>query len=387
MSSGTREGRAQTAAPWPQLPEAARQVLLEVLVHGPISRAEIAARLQVSRPTLSRITRQLFDDGLLAEGGTQLRSTTGRPSELLHVNGAARHFFGVKLTGDHLYAVVTDLNAEVVASVNTPLRSADVTEVVGQIAEVASALRTTFPDLTAAGVTLAGTVRAGSVHGSAYLHWSNVPLADLVAEATGLPTAVDNDVQALTAAEHWFGAGAGLRALVLVTIGVGIGCGLVLNGELVEGAHGTAGRAAHLVVDQSGPVCDLGHRGCAASYLLNESIVRALGAADYADAVAQARAGEPAARRVFGDAGFALGIIIGTVANLVDPQKVVPTGDGLPLYEVAADRVREGIEKSYEPDPAQLDLDVQAFDFGEWARSGAALAIRAALTGRTVTAG
>ncbi|MEV5720692.1 ROK family transcriptional regulator [Amycolatopsis mediterranei] len=385
MSSGTRDSLTR-AAPWPQLPEAARQVLLEALVHGPTSRAEIAARLQVSRPTLSRITRQLFDDGLLTEGGTELRSATGRPSELLHVNGAARHFFGVKLTGDHLYAVVTDLNAEVVASLDTPLRSADVTEVVGQIAEAASALRADFPDLTAAGVTLAGTVRSGMVDGSAYLNWSGVPLADLVAEATGLPTAVDNDVQALTAAEHWFGAGAGLRSLVLVTIGVGIGCGLVLNGELVEGAHGTVGRAAHLVVDQSGPVCGLGHRGCAASYLLNESIVRALGAADYAGAVARARSGEPAARRVFDDAGFALGIVIGTVANLVDPQKVLLTGDGLPLYELAADRVRTGIAKSYEPDPAQLDLDVQAFDFGEWARSGAALAIRAALTGRTVVA-
>lgn len=168
-----------------------------------------------------------------------------------------------------------------------------------------------------------------------------------------------------------------------MTIGVGIGCGLVLNGELVEGAHGTVGRVAHLVVDQSGPVCGLGHRGCAAGYLLNESIVRALGAADHAGAVARARGGDPAARRVFGDAGFALGVIIGTIANLVDPQKVLLTGDGLPLYEVAADRVWEGIGQSYEADPAQLDLDVQAFDFGEWARSGAALAIRAALTDRT----
>ncbi|MER6799991.1 ROK family transcriptional regulator, partial [Amycolatopsis mediterranei] len=205
MSSGTLEGRARAGAPWPQLPEAAREVLLEALVHGPISRAEIAARRQLSRPTLSRITRQLVADGLLIEGGTELRSATGRPSELLHVNGAARHFFGVKLTGDHLYAVVTDLNAEVVASLDTPLRSADVTEVVGRIAEAASALRAAFPDLTAAGVTLAGRVRSGTVHGSAYLQWSGVPLADLVAEATGLPTAVANDVQALTAAEHWFG--------------------------------------------------------------------------------------------------------------------------------------------------------------------------------------
>ncbi|MEO6086774.1 MAG: MarR family transcriptional regulator [Umezawaea sp.] len=94
---------SRAAVPWPGLSEIGRQVLLEVLIHGAMPRAEIADRLNLSRPTLTRVTKALVLDGLLVEGGTELRSAMGRPSEMLHVRGEARHFLGVKLTSDRLY--------------------------------------------------------------------------------------------------------------------------------------------------------------------------------------------------------------------------------------------------------------------------------------------
>lgn len=352
-----------------------------------MSRAEIAKRLGLSRPTLTRLTRGLVDANLLVEGGTERRSSFGRPSEMLQVAGGGRHFVGIKLTGDHLYATVTDLKARVVTSQDHPLRSADLDEVVGDIVSTVSRLRVGVPSITAIGISLAGTIRTRprpqTVLYSSYLGWRDAPLAQLVAEATGLPTAIDNDVQALTSAEHWFGAGAGLRSMVLITIGVGIGCGVVANGELVRGAHGVPGRLGHLAVDPAGPVCERGHRGCASAFLTNAAIARSLGLGDRVDgyerALRLAQEGDTAALRVFADAGYALGVIIGTLANIVDPQKVLLTGDGLPLYRIAARKVEEGIRSAYEEDPANLDLDVQPFDFGEWARSAAVLAIQATL--------
>jgi len=370
---------------WPSMPAATRDVLLEVLVHGGLPRSEIANRLGLSKASLTRITRSLVDGGLLVEGATELRSSLGRPSELLHVAAAARHFVGIKLTGDHLYAAVTDLRAQVVASHDEPLVSQSVEDTVDQIARVVAELRLGFPTLTAVGVCLAGANHRVNgeqfVIESLYLGWKRVPLAQLVATATGLPTATENDVLALTAAEHWFGAGAGLSSLALVTIGVGIGCGLIVNGELLEGTHGRAGHIGHLTVNQAGPVCDRGHRGCAEAYLTNGAIAGALGPGpdgvhSYDSALARARSGEPAALRVFEDAGYALGAIIGVVSNLIDPQKVILTGDGLPLYEVASASVEAGMRATLETDFADVDLDVQPFTFGEWARAGAVLAIR-----------
>jgi predicted NBD/HSP70 family sugar kinase len=373
VPSGTN---ARTTPSWPDLPEVARDVLLEVLIHGAMPRAEIAERLNLSRPTLTRLTRTLVVHGLLVEGGTELRSSTGRPSEMLHVRGEAHHFLGVKLTADRLFAAVTDLTATVVETTEEPLRSTDPADVVAQIADVAAAFR----DVTAIGVTLGGIVRDGVVVEAGFLRWTDVPLRDLVAAATGVPTAVDNDVQALTSAEHWFGAGAGLTSMVLITVGAGVGCGLIIGGRLVEGSHGLPPRIAHILVDPSGPVCGYGHRGCASSYLMTHVMLRELGEPTYEDAVDRALAGDPDAKRVFDDAGYALGMLIGTVANLVDPQKVLLTGEGLPLYEVSADRVADGIAASYEADTALIDLDAQPWDFSEWARSGAALAIRTTLT-------
>ncbi|ROP41761.1 ROK family transcriptional regulator [Saccharothrix texasensis] len=374
----TSPPRAGTTSPWPDLPEAARDVLLDVLIHGPGPRVEIALRLRLSRATLTRAARALVAHGLLVEGGTERRSSTGRPSEILHVRGEAHRFLGVKLTADRCYATVTDLTATPSEAVEQPLRSTDPDEVVTQIAAIAA----DRPGLTGIGITLGGVVRGGVVADAGFLGWRDVPLASAVTEATGLPVTVDNDVQALTSAEHWFGAGAGVDSMVLITIGAGVGVGLVVDGGLVQGAHGLPPRFAHLLVDPGGPQCGYGHRGCASSYLMSHVILRRLdGCATYDEAVERARAGDPDAGRVFAEAGYALGVLIGHAANFIDPAKILLTGDGLPLYEIASGQVRAGIGNTYEDDPALIDLDVRPFDFGEWARAAAALAIKAAITG------
>ncbi|WP_231648406.1 ROK family transcriptional regulator [Saccharothrix sp. NRRL B-16348] len=366
------------ASSWPKLPEAARDVLLEVLIHGPLSRAEIAARLRLSRPTLTRVAKSLVAQGLLVEGDTRPRASAGRPSEMLHVRGAAHRFLGVKLTADRLFAAVTDLTATPIATAEEPLRSRDPDEVVAQIADVARR----FPGVTGIGVTLGGVVLDGLVARDEFLRWTDVPLKAAVTGATRVPTAVDNDVQALTAAEHWFGPGAGLRSLAVITVGAGVGTGLIVGGGLVAGSHGLPPHFSHTLVDAKGPQCGCGRRGCISSYLMTHVVLQRLtGNPSYAEALDRVRAGDPQARQVFDEAGYALGVLIGTVANVIDPQKVLLTGEGLPLYEVSSPLVHDGIEDTYEDDPDLIELDVRPFDFSEWARSGAALAIKETITG------
>ncbi|GGF45639.1 sugar kinase [Microbacterium sorbitolivorans] len=364
------------------LAPAVKAALLEVLIHGELPRAEIARRLNLSRASLTRITRTLVDAGLLAEGGTRLMAQTGRPSEMLILQPQARHVLGIKLTGDVLYATVTDLSATAVASRELRLPSPDPADVVAEIAGVAREFSAEYPDIVAVGIAIAGRVRqdrAGAVvEVSAFLDWTDVPLGAMVTEATGLPCSVENDVRALTVTEHWFGAGTGLDDMALITVGVGIGCGLVVNGRLVEGAHARAGQLSHLIVDDAGPYCDLGHRGCATSMLVNSAIVGAYRVAgvDYEGVVAAARAGDAVARAIFADAGRALGVLVASVANLTDPQKIVLTGDGIAVVELAGDAMRAEIARRLDTEAVDVDIDVRLWDFSEWARAGAGLAIR-----------
>ena len=140
---------------------------------------------------------------------------------------------GVKLTADRLYAVLIDPAGAVLARDSQPLTRTDAESATALIASVTSRLADSGgrrPD--AIGVSLGGAVlgRRTVVVGT-FLGWRDVPLADMVTAATGLPCAVANDVRALAYAEAWFGAGRGKSPFALVTLGAGIGCGMVVDGE------------------------------------------------------------------------------------------------------------------------------------------------------------
>jgi predicted NBD/HSP70 family sugar kinase len=97
---------------------------------------------------------------------------------------------------------------------------------------------------------------------------------------------------------------------------------------------------------------------------------------EYAGVVALAREGDPAARQAFRDAGNALGVLTATLANAMDPEKIVITGDGIAVTELARDELDAAIAAGREPGEAPISLDIQPFEFAEWARAGAVLAIR-----------
>src|SRR5699024_3137442 len=82
--------------------------------------------------------------------------------------------------------------------------------------------------------------------------WHNVRLGPMLAEATGLRTVIENDANAAALGEAWIGAGAGVRDLIYIVVGTGVGGGLILGGELYQGASGTAGEIGHMTVDPDG---------------------------------------------------------------------------------------------------------------------------------------
>ncbi|MEW1777327.1 ROK family transcriptional regulator [Streptomyces sp. NPDC086777] len=375
---------------WLPLSSAERSVAIEVLVNGPLSRTELARRLNLSQGSLTRLTKPLIESGLLVEapwtGAPEARQ--GRPSQPLAVVAESRSFLGFKITEEMVYAVVTSLRSDIVDRLDRPLTGHDPKYVADLLADMTAELAGRHPAIAGIGIGVGGFVRENAVVGeSPYLSWRDVPLAGLVRERTGLPVVVENDVAALVEAETWFGAGRGLDRFVVLTIGAGIGYGLVLGGRRVPCAEEDRGFGRHWIIDPLGPLTPQGERGSAASLLTIPSIryqVRAATGRDasYEEILAGAAAGEPMAARVVGEAGRALGMLLAQIANFAMPQKILLAGEGVGLMEVAGDTVRETVRAHRHPLAVPIGLETKVSDFHDWARGAAVLAIQVLVLGR-----
>jgi predicted NBD/HSP70 family sugar kinase len=378
------------AASWLPLSTGERSVAIEVLVHGPLSRTELARRLDLSAGSLTRLTKPLIESGLLIEvpeAGTPAEVRQGRPSQPLDVVAESRSFIGFKITEDMVYGVVTTLRSDIVARHDRPLADHDPARVADLLAEMTAELARTFPRLAGIGIGVGGLVQERAVVGeSPFLHWRDVPLGELVEERTGVPVVVENDVCALVEAETWFGAGRGLDRFVVLTIGAGIGYGLVLGGRRVPYAEEDRGFGRHWIIDPNGPLTPDGARGSAVSLLAIPSIryqVRAATGRDhtYEEILALAAAGEPMPARVIDEAGRALGVLVAQIANFAMPQKILLAGEGVGLMDVAGKTVEDTIRAHRHPLAAPIDVETKVSDFHDWARGAAVLAIQVLVLG------
>lgn len=215
--------------------------------------------------------------------------------------------------------------------VRTPIGADAVVEAV---AELLGQLRAADPTIVAAGVVVPGIVDAQRGIGvlSENLRWRDAPLRDRLAEAAGLPIALDHDVRAAARAEQRIG---GERDLAVLVIGTGIAAGLFCDGQLLD-AGGAAGELGHSIVDAGGPECVCGSRGCleaiaSAAAIARRYTARSGDAVDGAVGVLErAQAGDAVARRVWEEAVAALAAAVRQLVAIVGTRTVAIAG-GLSL--------------------------------------------------------
>jgi len=361
------------------------RALLSLISVGAMSRGDLGERLGLSPATTTRTVRPLIEAGLIEEQPPVEMGGPGRPTRLLAIAPNSATVAGIKLTADRLYAVLTDPLGEVLIDDSLALIETDAESVTSLIASVVMRLAERSgrrPD--AIGISLgAAVVGRRTVVVAAFLGWRDVPLAAMITEATGLPCAVANDVRAFAYAEAWFGAGRGKSPFALVTLGAGIGCGIVVGGEILSGAKGAAGSVGHLPVDPTGPSCEIGHPGCARALASTAGILRAsaehLGCA--VEELSLERLLSPGMRRgsgvddVLRRAALAAGRVVGTLIAYVDPELVVVSGEGIAVVEAYRETFEKEVDGLRHWAAAPVPVLLRPFEFDEWARGAAALAL------------
>lgn len=370
---------------WHTNDDLAQAVALEVLLHGPLARADLARRLDLAPATLTRISTELLEAGLFVEAPQFAERRAGRPSIPLQVVADAHHFLGVKLARTTLTAAVTNLHADVLEYVEEPLLSTAPDAVAQQIARIEQQLGTAHR-IDAIGIGLGGVVTDdGVVLSAPFLEWTDVALAQLVSDATGIPAYAANDLTAFTESEHWFGLGADRQNFATLTLGAGVGYGCVANGRLLANQDSGVGLVGHWPLDPLGPLCGKGHRGCAEALLSTPSILRDLAAAvghpvTWEEFLERVERRDDAATRIAESSGRALGALIAAIANLTAPEVVILGGEGVALAAVAMPSVKAGIAAHRDPRASEVPIALTSGSNESWCRGAAVIALQRFVT-------
>jgi predicted NBD/HSP70 family sugar kinase/biotin operon repressor len=318
------------------------RVLYAVAEAGQVSRAAVAARIGLTRASVSTLVEELLRAGFLVELGPGRSGGVGRPGNALALTDLGPCGLGAEIGVDHLTVCAVDLRGQVRArrTDEAPNRGegpASVLRRLGSLTERVSA------DAGAAGLRPAGlavavpglvTRSSTTVVHAPNLGWHDTDIAEHLPGPLRLT--VDNEANFGALAELWQREPEDAPAdFVHVSAEVGIGAAVVLDGELLRGRRGFAGELGHVPVEPDGPDCACGGSGCLEQYageaaMLGAAGVEASGAGGRSAALAelQARAerGDPDALAALRRAGGALGIALAAAVNLLDPRAVVLGG-------------------------------------------------------------
>ncbi|MDI6871112.1 MAG: ROK family transcriptional regulator [Bacillota bacterium] len=226
---------------------------------GPLSRAMLAKTLGLSRPTVSNLVDRLIADRWIEEIG-EGHSPVGRKPILLKFNQRAGFVLGVDLGGTKVLCGVADLEGNLLSRVKQPSRAAEGTEVA--LPALKEAMRKALSEagvppgaLLAIGLCCPGVLNpeTGTFALAPNLSgFDRLPLGSLLEQEFGVPVRVANDVNAAAVGESWRGAARHRRHVVFVSVGTGLGAGVLINGEVFEGAAGAAGEIGYMAFDRRG---------------------------------------------------------------------------------------------------------------------------------------
>ena len=340
-------------------------MLRHLFLAGPLSRVRLAQLTGLSSGSVTNVTAELLDEGLVVEAGLS-ESDGGRPSVLLEMNPAFGATIGIDVGETGVLVEGFDLAMRELASAATPLHpqhhAAEI--VIDQIGAAVRELREQFQAegrrVLGVGVGLPGVVeRDGRVLVQApNIGWKDVAIEQLLQERVDMPVRAENGAKTLGQAEMWLGAGRGVEHAVVTLWGTGVGAAIFANGALYRGAASSAGEWGHASVVVDGKPCRCGARGCLEAYIgagplhaewASLDPANAAGtdpdAEEWVDALVASAEASSELTALLDRTAVYFGTAAANLVNLFNPQRIIVGGWlGLRLGPTLLPRMREVLE-------------------------------------------
>ncbi|MFE5244626.1 MULTISPECIES: ROK family transcriptional regulator [unclassified Streptomyces] len=339
------------------------RVVRAVRMAGSLTQAEIARSTGLSAATVSNIVRELKDGGTVEVTPT---SAGGRRARSVSLSGDAGIVIGVDFGHTHLRVAIGNLAHQVLAEESEPLDvDASSAEGFGRAEHLVNRLIETTgispAKVIGVGLGVPGPidVESGTLGSTSILPgWTGINPSQELAGRLGVPVYVDNDANLGALGELVWGSGRGVRDLAYIKVASGVGAGLVIDGHIYRGPGGTAGEIGHITLDEAGPVCRCGNRGCLETFTAARYVLPLLMPSHGPDltmerVVQLAREGDPGCRRVIGDVGRHIGSGVANLCNLLNPSRVVLGGSLAEAGELVLGPIRDSVSRYAIPSAAR----------------------------------
>ncbi|WP_405437723.1 ROK family transcriptional regulator [Streptomyces avidinii] len=360
------------------------RVVRAVRLAGSLTQAEIARATGLSAATVSNIVRELKDGGTVEVTDT---SAGGRRARSVSLSGDAGIVIGVDFGHTHLRVAVGNLAHQVLAEESEPL-DVDASWADGfdraeaLVGRLIAGIGVGLEKVIGVGLGVPGPidVESGTLGSTAILPgWAGINPRQELSQRLGVPVYVDNDANLGALGELVWGSGRGVKDLAYIKVASGVGAGLVINGQIYRGPGGTAGEIGHITLDESGPVCRCGNRGCLETFAAARYVLPLLQGTHGPEltmerVVELAREGDPGCRRVITDVGRHIGSGVASLCNLLNPSRVVLGGSLAEAGELVLAPIRESVGRYAIPSAAR-QLSVLTGSLGGRAEVLGALAL------------
>jgi len=348
--------------------EVNRQIVLNLIrEHQPISRAELARRMNVRRAALTEIVRELLDTREVVETGRAIAARGRRPT-LLRIETSTRFATAVDIRPTNTTLVFADFGGAILSRdvFATPPRPSDlVAEVAERVLKMVTTEREAGRLCQGIGVVVPGMVdrRGGRVLYAPRLGWRDVDLRDALARHVDIPVFVESAPIACALARLWTvgGESRAVNNFAYVSISDGVGVGIVVHGEVLRGEAHTAGEFGHVSLDPFGPQCACGKRGCWEAFCCNAATSRryveeVAGAhagkrngarpgplLPVEEIVRRAKRGERAAEASIAATGREIGRGLAAVVNAINPKRIYLGGEITAAWDVLEKPIRDAL--------------------------------------------
>ena len=337
------------------------RVLDAVRENGALTQVEIAGVTGLSAATVSNLVKELD-----AAGAVQLSPSIRNGRRAVQVSFSASHGLVAAIVfGDRDVRVAVGTGGRAIVSHKRMPLPADhaadegMTRGARLLFELLQNSAHTMSELRAVSIGLPAPIDrvTGQVGSEGILPgWRGVPVATAMEDVLSTKVLLDNTANLAALGEAKFGALQGVSNGVFIKASYGVGAGLIIGGELFRGSAGTAGEIGHVTIDEDGPICRCGNRGCLDTFVGAQAVLGALrdshGALTLRDVISRALDGDPGCRRVLEDSGRHIGVAVAGVVNLLNPEVVCLGGQVARVGEIILQPMREAIERCAIPSAA-----------------------------------